>query len=84
MPAATVLALTLVVPVVLVNRFVRLLAPIPDVRHALESQCIREWDDDRAQVSSLVTEGSKTMLSTKRNRRLRWLAAALEIGRAHV
>ena len=79
MPAATVLALTLVVPVVLVNRFVRLLAPIPDVRHALKSQCIRALDDDRAQVSTLVTGGSKIMLSTKRNRRLRWLAAALAV-----
>ena len=42
-PPATVLALALVVPVVLVNRFIRLLAPIPVIRHAQESQNAGDW-----------------------------------------
>ena len=40
---------------------------------------MRDLDEDQARVRSLVIEGSKTMRSTKRNHRMRWLAAALAV-----
>jgi outer membrane protein TolC len=78
-PTATVLALTLVVPHVLVNRFSSFLSPIPVVRQHQKSQCMRELDKAQSRVRLLALEGSKTMRSTKRNRRMRWLAAALAV-----